>query len=175
MKKINVKVTVFLSVIVLAVIILLLNFIEFRKTLDFTASGIRMLKENASGKQEEVQVDVSGTYSYRVLPWIYASSFNGKISFAGEGEEPQDYFFLYGGRKGVFQSGRGAGQILTPDMSTCAAIYEAVQGVEKGMISAIRRKRIRYSIFCTRRRHWKKRMKYPMYCIPECWENRFLA
>ena len=50
MKKINVKVTVFLSVIVLAVIILLLNFIEFRKTLDFTASGIRMLKENASGK-----------------------------------------------------------------------------------------------------------------------------
>ena len=32
MKKINVKVTVFLSVIVLAVIILLLNFIEFRKT-----------------------------------------------------------------------------------------------------------------------------------------------
>lgn len=34
MKKINVKVTVFLSVIVLAVIILLLNFIEFRKTLD---------------------------------------------------------------------------------------------------------------------------------------------
>ncbi|MFR8845101.1 MAG: hypothetical protein ACLVGL_08655 [Waltera sp.] len=51
MKKINVKVTVFLSVIVLAVIILLLNFIEFRKTLDFTASGIRMLKENASGKQ----------------------------------------------------------------------------------------------------------------------------
>lgn len=82
MKKINVKVTVFLSVIVLAVIILLLNFIEFRKTLDFTASGIRMLKENASGKQEEVQVDVSGTYSYRVLPWIYASSFNGKISFA---------------------------------------------------------------------------------------------
>lgn len=53
MKKINVKVTVFLSVIVLAVIILLLNFIEFRKTLDFTASGIRMLKENASGKQEE--------------------------------------------------------------------------------------------------------------------------
>lgn len=136
MKKINVKVTVFLSVIVLAVIILLLNFIEFRKTLDFTALGIRMLKENASGKQEEVQVDVSGTYSYRVLPWIYASSFNGKISFAGEGEEPQDYFFLYGGRKGVFQSGRGAGQILTPDMSTCAAIYEAVQGVEKGMISA---------------------------------------
>ena len=51
MKKINVKVTVFLSVIVLAVIILLLNFIEFRKTLDFTASGIRMLKENASGKR----------------------------------------------------------------------------------------------------------------------------
>ena len=69
MKKINVKVTIFLSVIVLAVIILLLNFIEFRKTLDFTASGIRMLKENASGKQEEVQVDVSGTYSYRVLTW----------------------------------------------------------------------------------------------------------
>ena len=66
MKKINVKVTVFLSVIVLAVIILLLNFIEFRKTLDFTASGIRMLKENASGKQEEVQVDVSGTYSSSV-------------------------------------------------------------------------------------------------------------
>lgn len=105
MKKINVKVTIFLSVIVLAVIILLLNFIEFRKTLDFTASGIRMLKENASGKQEEVQVDVSGTYSYRVLPWIYASSFNGKISFAGEGEEPQDYFFLYGGRKGVSKVG----------------------------------------------------------------------
>ena len=78
MKKINVKVTVFFFLIVLAVIILLLNFIEFRKTLDFTASGIRMLKENASGKQEEVQVDVSGTYSYRVLPWIYASSFNGK-------------------------------------------------------------------------------------------------
>lgn len=64
-----------------------------------------MLKENASGKQEEVQVDVSGTYSYRVLPWIYASSFNGKISFAGEGEEPQDYFFLYGGRKGVSKVG----------------------------------------------------------------------
>ena len=50
--------------------------------------------------------------------------------------ERSHYFFLYGGRKGVFQSGRGAGQILTPDMSTCAAIYEAVQGVEKGMISA---------------------------------------
>ena len=133
MKKINVKVTVFLSVIVLAVIILLLNFIEFRRAVDFTVSGIRMPKENASGKQEEVQVNVSGTYSYRVLPWIYASSFNGKISFAGEGEEPQDYFFLYGGRKGIFQSGRGAGQILTPDMSTLAAIYEAVQ---KGMISA---------------------------------------
>ena len=98
MKKINVKVTVFLSVIVLAVIILLLNFIEFRRAVDFTVSGIRMPKENASGKQEEVQVNVSGTYSYRVLPWIYASSFNGKISFAGEGEEPQDYFFLYGGR-----------------------------------------------------------------------------
>ena len=69
MKKINVKVTVFLSVIVLAVIILLLNFIEFRKTLDFTASGIRMLKENASGKQEEVaycpvfmQVLLTGRY-----------------------------------------------------------------------------------------------------------------
>ena len=31
---------------------------------------------------------------------------------------------------------RDHGQILTPDMSTCAAIYEAVQGVEKGMISA---------------------------------------
>lgn len=136
MKKINVKVTVFLSVIVLAVIILLLNFIEFRRAVDFTVSGIRMPKENASGKQEEVQVNVSGTYSYRVLPWIYASSFNGKISFAGEGEEPQDYFFLYGGRKGIFQSGRGAGQILTPDMSTLAAIYEAVQDVEKGMISA---------------------------------------
>ena len=56
MKKINVKVTVFLSVIVLAVIILLLNFIEFRKTLDFTASGIRMLKENASGKQEDILI-----------------------------------------------------------------------------------------------------------------------
>ena len=136
MKKINVKVTVFLSVIVLAVIILLLNFIEFRRAVDFTVSGIRMPKENASGKQEEVQVNVSGTYSYRVLPWIYASAFNGKISFAGEGEEPQDYFFLYGGRKGIFQSGRGAGQILTPDMSTLAAIYEAVQDVEKGMISA---------------------------------------
>ena len=39
MKKINVKVTVFLSVIVLAVIILLLNFIEFRKTLDFYGIG----------------------------------------------------------------------------------------------------------------------------------------
>ena len=43
---------------------------------------------------------------------------------------------LFRSRKGVFQSGRGAGQILTPDMSTCAAIYEAVQSVEKGMISA---------------------------------------
>ena len=48
MKKINVKVTVFLSVIVLAVIILLLNFIEFRRAVDFTVSGIRMPKENLS-------------------------------------------------------------------------------------------------------------------------------
>ena len=59
MKKINVKATVFLSVIVLAVVIFLLNFIEFRRVVDFTVSGIRMPKEDASGKQKEVQVDVS--------------------------------------------------------------------------------------------------------------------
>lgn len=54
MKKINVKATIFLSVIVLVVVVLLLNLIEFRKTVDFTVPGIQMPKENAFGKQEEV-------------------------------------------------------------------------------------------------------------------------
>ena len=52
MKKINVKVTAFFSVIVLAVVVLLLNLIEFQKAVDFTVPGIRMPKENAYGKQE---------------------------------------------------------------------------------------------------------------------------
>lgn len=68
MKKINVKATIFLSAIVLVVVVLLLNLIEFRKTVDFTVPGIQMPKENAFGKQEEVQVSVNGTYYYRVLP-----------------------------------------------------------------------------------------------------------
>ena len=42
MKKINVKATIFLSAIVLVVVVLLLNLIEFRKTVDFTVPGIRM-------------------------------------------------------------------------------------------------------------------------------------
>ena len=70
MKKINIKATIFLSAIVLVVVVLLLNLIEFRKTVDFTVPGIQMPKENAYGKQEEVQVSVNGTYYYRVLPWI---------------------------------------------------------------------------------------------------------
>ena len=53
MKKINVKATIFLSAIVLVVVVLLLNLIEFRRTVDFTVPGIRMPKENAYGKQEE--------------------------------------------------------------------------------------------------------------------------
>ena len=79
MKKINVKATIFLSAIVLVVVVLLLNLIEFRKTVDFTVPGIQMPKENAYGKQEEVQVSVNGTYYYRVLPWIHGSSFHGQI------------------------------------------------------------------------------------------------
>ena len=51
MKKINVKVTAFFSVTVLAVVVLLPNLIEFRRTVDFTVPGIRMPKENAFGKQ----------------------------------------------------------------------------------------------------------------------------
>ena len=51
MKKINVKVTAFFSETVLAVVVLLLNLIEFRRTVDFTVPGIRMPKENACGKQ----------------------------------------------------------------------------------------------------------------------------
>ena len=51
MKKINVKATIFLSAIVLVVVVLLLNLIEFRRTVDFTVPGIRMPKENAFGKQ----------------------------------------------------------------------------------------------------------------------------
>ena len=39
------------TVTVLAVVVLLLNLIEFRRTVDFTAPGIRMPKENAFGKQ----------------------------------------------------------------------------------------------------------------------------
>lgn len=65
MKKINVKATIFLSAIVLVVVVLLLNLIEFRKTVDFTVPGIQMPKENAFGKQEGVQVSVNGTYYYR--------------------------------------------------------------------------------------------------------------
>lgn len=78
MKKINVKATIFLSAIVLVVVVLLLNLIEFRKTVDFTVPGIQMPKENAFGKQEEVQVSVNGTYYYRVLPWIHGSTFHGR-------------------------------------------------------------------------------------------------
>lgn len=135
MKKINVKVTLFCSVIVLAVVVLLLNLIEFRKTVDFTVPGIRMPKENAYGKQEEVQVSVSGTYYYRVLPWIHGSTFHGQISFVGAEEEPQNYFFTYGGSRGFGKERSGAGWIGTPDAQTTVAIYEAVQNVEKGMIS----------------------------------------
>lgn len=52
MKKINVKATIFLSAIVLVVVVLLLNLIEFRKTVDFTVPGIQMPKENAYGESE---------------------------------------------------------------------------------------------------------------------------
>ena len=135
MKKINVKATIFLSAIVLVVVVLLLNLIEFRKTVDFTVPGIQMPKENAFGKQEEVQVSVNGTYYYRVLPWIHGSTFHGQISFVGEGEEPQNYFFTYGASRGFLKEGRGAGWIGTPDAQTTVAIYQAVQNVEKGMIS----------------------------------------
>ena len=135
MKKINVKVTAFFSVIVLAVVVLLLNLIEFQKAVDFTVPGIWMPKENAYGKQEEVQVSVNGTYYYRVLPWIHGSTFHGQISFTGEGEEPQNYFFTYGGNRGFLKEGKGAGWIGTPDAQTTVAIYQAVQNVEKGMIS----------------------------------------
>lgn len=135
MKKINVKVTVFLGVIVLAVVVLLLNLVEFRRAVDLTVPGIRMPKENAFGKQEEVQVSVSGTYYYRVLPWIHGSSFHGQISFVGAEEEPQNYFFTYGGSRGFGKDGTGAGWIGTPDAQDTVAIYEAVQNVEKGMIS----------------------------------------
>ena len=135
MKKINVKVTAFFSVIVLAVVVLLLNLIEFQKAVDFTVPGIRMPKENAYGKQEEVRVSVNGTYYYRVLPWIHGSTFHGQISFVGAEEEPQNYFFTYGASRGFLKEGRGAGWIGTPDAQTTVAIYEAVQNVEKGMIS----------------------------------------
>ncbi len=135
MKKMNVKVTVFLGVIVLAAVVLLLNLVEFRRAVDLTVPGIRMPKENALGKQEEVQVSVSGTYYYRVLPWIHGSSFHGQISFVGAGEEPQNYFFTYGGSRGFGKDGTGAGWIGTPDAQDTVAIYEAVQNVEKGMIS----------------------------------------
>ena len=135
MKKINVKVTAFFSVIILAVVVLLLNFIEFQKAVDFTVPGIRMPKENAYGKQEEVQVSVNGTYYYRVLPWIHGSTFHGQISFVGAGEDPQNYFFTYGGSRGFLKEGKGAGWIGTPDAQTTVAIYQAVQNVEKGMIS----------------------------------------
>lgn len=133
--KINVKATIFLSAIVLVVVVLLLNLIEFRKTVDFTVPGIQMPKENAFGKQEGVQVSVNGTYYYRVLPWIHGSTFHGQISFVGEGEEPQNYFFTYGASRGFLKEGRGAGWIGTPDAQTTVAIYQAVQNVEKGMIS----------------------------------------
>ena len=104
MKKINVKATIFLSAIVLVVVVLLLNLIEFRKTVDFTVPGIQMPKENAFGKQEEVQVSVNGTYYYRVLPWIHGSTFHGQISFVGEGEEPQNSgsFSASGSEEGDF-------------------------------------------------------------------------
>ena len=46
MKKINVKATIFLSAIVLVVVVLLLNLIEFQKAVDFTVPGIQMPKEN---------------------------------------------------------------------------------------------------------------------------------
>ena len=60
MKKINVKVTAFFSVTVLAVVVLLLNLIEFRRTVDFTVPGIRMPKENAFGKQRIRETEDSG-------------------------------------------------------------------------------------------------------------------
>ena len=116
-------------------VVLLLNLVEFRREVDFTVPGIRMPKENAFEKQEEVQVSVSGTYYYRVLPWIHGSSFHGQISFVGVGEEPQNYFFTYGGSRGFGKDGTGAGWIGTPDAQDTVAIYEAVQNVEKGMIS----------------------------------------
>lgn len=48
MKKINVKATIFLSAIVLVVVVLLLNLIEFRKTVDFTVPGIRCRRRTLS-------------------------------------------------------------------------------------------------------------------------------
>ena len=59
MKKINVKATIFLSAIVLVVVVLLLNLIEFQKAVDFTVPGIQMPKENAYGQLEEGQVTVT--------------------------------------------------------------------------------------------------------------------
>ena len=55
--------------------------------------------------------------------------------FRWRGEEPQNYFFTYGASRGFLKEGRGAGWIGTPDAQTTVAIYQAVQNVEKGMIS----------------------------------------
>ena len=52
MKKINVKATIFLSAIVLVVVVLLLNLIEFRKAVDFTVPGIQMPKRTPTGSRK---------------------------------------------------------------------------------------------------------------------------
>ena len=77
-------------------------------------------------------MSVNGTYYYRVLPWIHGSTFHGQISFVGEGEEPQNYFFTYGASRGFLKEGRGAGWIGTPDAQTTVAIYQAVRMWKKG-------------------------------------------
>ena len=49
MKKINVKATIILSAIVLVVVVLLLNLIEFRNSVEFTVPGIQLAKVNGFG------------------------------------------------------------------------------------------------------------------------------
>ena len=78
MKKINVKVTDFLGVIILAVVVLLLNLVEFRRTVDLTVPGIRMPKENAFEKQEEM-VEGVGYFQF-----VYADGETRSFRYASE-------------------------------------------------------------------------------------------
>ena len=94
MKKINIKATIFSQCIVLVVVVLLLNLIEFRKTVDFTVPGIQMPKENLRKQGRGYKVSVNGTYYYRYCPDPRQHSPWADI-FVG-GEEPQNYFFTYG-------------------------------------------------------------------------------